>query len=218
MIKPRINPVSIVQSEAQSAASVLTTAIPAAASKIQSAAGTIETAAINIDTIKALIPRNCSLGTKQFCVGFSTHTKCNDLPLNISDIIPEDIVNFVGDEIQALQPLEGIMAKITPVNIQDLLILGLGLMLVMAILFICLIRGLLAFVHFFIRLGFCLVFSLLFFLSFLIPTIFLYHVQSKIQDLGSRIEVEKGNVANLFVGALCCASFMVLAVIMSVIL
>jgi hypothetical protein len=137
--------------------------------------------------------------------------------LNISDIIPEDIVNFLSDEIQALQPLEGIMAKVTPGNIQDLLILGLGLMLVMAVLFAFLISGLLAFVNFFLRLGFCL-FILLCFIPFLIPTITLYHVQSKIQDLGSSIEVEKGNVANLFVGAVCCAAFMALAVIMSVFL
>ena len=136
--------------------------------------------------------------------------------MNISDIIPEDIVTFIGDEIQALQPLEGIMAKVTPVSIQDLLSLGLGLLLVMAVLFGFLISGLLAFVKFFLRLGFC-VFSLLWFLSFLIPTGILYHVQSKIQDLGSIIEVEKGNVANLFVGV-CCAAFMVLAVIMSVVL
>jgi hypothetical protein len=208
----------MLQSEAQSAASVLTVAIPAATSKIQSTAGTTETAGSDIDAIKALIPRNCSLGTKQFCVGFSTHTKCNDLPLNISDIIPEDIVNFVGDEIQALQSLEGLMAIVTPMNIQHLLILGLGLILVMAVLFGFLISGLLAFVKFFLRLGFCLVFGLLCFVSFLVPTVTLYHVQSKIQDLGSSIEVEKGNVANLCVGALCCAAFMVLAVITSVFL
>jgi hypothetical protein len=203
----------MLQSEAQSAASVLTTAIPAAASKIQSATSSIETA--GSDAIKSLIPRNCSLGTKQFCVGFSTHTKCNDLPLNISDIIPEDIVNFVGDEIQALQPLEGIMAKVTPGNIQDLLVLG---CFVMAFLLGFLISGLLTSVKKILRLGFCLVFGLLCFISFLIPTYFLYLVQSKIQDLGSSIEVEKGNVANLCVGALCCAAFMVLTVITSVFL
>jgi hypothetical protein len=89
-------------------------------------------------------------------------------------------------------------------------------MLVMAVLFGFLISGLLAFVNIFLRLGFY-VFSLLWILSFLIPTIILYHVQSKIQDLGSIIEVEKGNVANLFVGA-CCAAFIVLVVIMSVFL
>lgn len=196
-------------------ANVLTTAIPAAASKIQSVAGTIETASSDIE---ALIPRNCSLGTKQFCVGFSTNTKCGDLPLNISDIIPENIVNFVADEVQALQPLEGIMAKVTPGNIQDFLILGLVLMLVMAVLFVCLISGLLAFINFFLKLGFCLVFSLLCFISFLRPTTILFDVQSKIQDLGPGIEVERGNVANLFLGALCFNVFMALVVIMSVFL
>ena len=210
----------MLQGEAQSAANVLITAIPAAASKVQSAAGTVETAASDIDAIKALIPRNYSLGIKQFLVGFGNHTKCNDLPLNISDIIPEDIANFVSDEIQVLQPLEGILAKVTPANIQDCLILGLELMLVMAVLFVCLIFSrLLAFANFFVRLATCLVFGLLCFISFLIPTIILYYVQSKIQDLGSSIEVEKGNVENLCVGALCCAVvMMVLTVIASVIL
>ena len=85
------------QSEVQSAAGFLTTDIPAVTSKIQSAVGAAKTAAI-----KALLPRNCSLGTKQFCVGFSNHTKYNDLLLNIFNIIPEDVARFVGDIVQAL--------------------------------------------------------------------------------------------------------------------
>jgi hypothetical protein len=77
-------------------------AIFAAVSKVQSAIGTIKTAASDINAIKALILRNCFLGTKQFCVGFSTYMKCNDLPLNISDIIPKDIIDFVGNKFYAL--------------------------------------------------------------------------------------------------------------------
>ena len=114
-------------------ASVLTTAIPAAASNIQSAASAAETAAIN--EIEALIPINCSLGTKQFCIGFTNHTKCNDLPFNVSNIILEAATSFVGNEIQALQPLEGILAKVMPANIQGCSILALVLILVMATIF-----------------------------------------------------------------------------------
>lgn len=81
---------------------MLATATAAAGSKIQSVAGAAETAVSKINAIKVLILRNCSLRTKQFCVGFSNHTKYNDLPLNISDIIPETITSFIGDEVQSL--------------------------------------------------------------------------------------------------------------------
>ncbi len=46
-------------------ASVLATATAATGNKIQSTTGAAETA------VKALIPRNCSLGTKQFCVSLA---------------------------------------------------------------------------------------------------------------------------------------------------
>jgi len=119
-IKPRAIPdlTQPFQSEAQSAASALTAALPAAASKVQSGIGA---AASDINTIKGLIPRNCSVGTKQFCVGFVHNTTCNGLPLNISDIIPEAVTSFIGDEAQSLQPLEGVMAKVTPTVIQGCL-------------------------------------------------------------------------------------------------
>ena len=78
-----------------------------------------------------MIPRNCSLGTKQFCFGFDNRTECNNLPLNLSNIVPEAVTTFVGDQVQALQPLPGILTKVTMANIQDSLILGLVLMLAM---------------------------------------------------------------------------------------
>ncbi len=81
---------------------MLVTATTAASSKIQSVAGAAKTAVSKINVIKALILRNCSLRTKQFCVGFSNYTKCNDLLLNISDIILETITSFISDEIQSL--------------------------------------------------------------------------------------------------------------------
>lgn len=65
---------------------MLTAATAAAGSKIQSAIGAIETA------VKAKIPRNCLLGTRKFCVGFSDHTNYTDLSLDISDIIPEAVI------------------------------------------------------------------------------------------------------------------------------
>ena len=78
---------------------MLAIATAAAGSKIQSVASVAKIAISKIDAIEALILRNCLLGIKQFCVGFSNYTKCNDLLLNISDIILETITSFIGDEI-----------------------------------------------------------------------------------------------------------------------
>jgi hypothetical protein len=78
---------------------VLTTATAAASSKIQSAVSATKTAVSKINIIKALIPRNYLLKTKQFYVGFSNYTKYNNLLLNISNIILEAITSFISNEV-----------------------------------------------------------------------------------------------------------------------
>jgi hypothetical protein len=106
LIKPRTIPGSDLiqpfQNETQNAASILAIAIIAASSKIQNTASAAETAVSKINTIKVLIPRNCLLRIKRFCVGFSNHIECINLLLNISDIIPEVIISFIGNKIQSL--------------------------------------------------------------------------------------------------------------------
>jgi hypothetical protein len=182
---------------------VLTVATAAAGSKIQSAIGAVETA------VEAKIPRNCSLGTRQFCVGFSDHTNCTDLSSDISDIIPEAVI------VQYLQPLEGIMAKVAPTIIQGSFIFGLGFLAVMTIMFVIVLFKLLFIVSFFLRLGVCLL-AVLCFVSFVIPPAILYPVQSEIQSLGSLIGIKKGDVAGKCLGPLVCAGFMmVLTIFMS---
>jgi hypothetical protein len=81
---------------------VLAIATAAVNSKIQSVASAAKTAVSKINTIKVLIPRNCLLRIKQFCVGFSNYIKYNDWLLNISDIILEIIISFIGDKVQSL--------------------------------------------------------------------------------------------------------------------
>jgi hypothetical protein len=80
---------------------VLATAIANAVNNAQSAAGAVVTAATA--AIKGLIPLNCSLGTKGFCVRFANHTQqYNKFLLNVSRIIPEAVVSFVTDDFQTL--------------------------------------------------------------------------------------------------------------------
>jgi hypothetical protein len=179
LVRPRTIPsrghLQPFQSEAQSAANLLNTAISAASSKVQGAAGAVITAIsdiTNITAINTMIPRNCLLGTKQFCIGFNTNTICYNLPLNISNIVPEAVVKFVSDEVKSLQPLKGILAKVIFASIQGWVILGL-----IFILFIILILACLYFFSFAIhllKLGVYLVtvFCFCFFLLFSYLTIY----------------------------------------------
>jgi hypothetical protein len=152
---------------------VFVTATAAAGSKIQSAVSAAETAVSKINAIEALIPRNCSLGIKQFCIGFSNHTKCNDLPLNISDIILEAIQKLYQ---RRSPPPEEIMAKVTPTTIQGSFIFGLGFLAVMAAIFACLLFELISVATFFLKLVVGLL-AILCFVLFVIPTAILYHIQ-----------------------------------------
>src|SRR5271156_162472 len=102
-----------VQTQAEGVANGVATAIPGAISRVQSAANAAATAIP--DAIKASIPRNCSLGTKQICIGFTYSTACNNLPLTLSDIVPNDVESFLGDQ---LQPLDRILKKVSPAYIQ----------------------------------------------------------------------------------------------------
>jgi hypothetical protein len=160
------------------------TAFPGIASKIQSAIGSAET--VGFDAIEASIPRNCSLGTKKFCVGFSNRKpSCDNLPFNISKIIaaiPTEVANLLENEIEALQalePLEGILAKITAARIS--LIFGLLSLPALAVLFGCVVFGQL-FEKFILRLAICLC-VLLCVISFASTTSIFLNIQSKVRDI-----------------------------------
>ena len=201
-VKSRAIPVLTIPSEARSVASALSTAAPAAASQVP---GALETAASQaLQAIEASIPRNCSLGTKKFCVSFSNSTNCDNLPLNISKIIPAKVQKFLENEIDALQPLEGILAKLTIIKVQVSLILGLIVMFIIAFLFISLLFvRFLGFAPYILEVG---VYTLcgLCFVFFFVPAFFFKDIQLEIKDLGSNIRVKRGNVGNLSIGALSC--------------
>ncbi|KAI9760492.1 MAG: hypothetical protein M1840_002402 [Geoglossum simile] len=131
---PGSNILQPLQTKAQSTANVAATAVPGTISKVESAAKAAAIAIPNADAIKGSIPRNFSLGTKQFCVGFSDRTECKNLPLKISSVILEAVAKIIDDQVEELH-LEQISAKITPTNIQNCLILGLVLMAIMAVIF-----------------------------------------------------------------------------------
>jgi hypothetical protein len=65
--------------------------------------------------------------------GFSNRIECHNLPVSCTKIIPETLTGFLGDQMGIFQPGEGILARVSPTYIQDPLILGLRLALVMTV-------------------------------------------------------------------------------------
>ena len=222
---PRTIPGSdIIQSLESAAQSAVATAVSPAISNVESAANTAATAIPDISKIGHLIPLNCSLGTKQFCVGFDDRVDCNNLPLNLSSLVPKTIASFVRDQVQVLQPLEDELKKVTPTNIQHCLTGGLVLVLVMAVIFISSIfRRLFCFAKFllrlsiFIRVLISLTVGLVCCIPFLIPTVILFDIQSKTENMPSSIKIEKGEVGNYCLGALGCFVSMILLVTVSLV-
>lgn len=120
----------------RSAAGAASTAIPDAASRALSAAVSVETSAIN-----AVLPKNCSLGTDKFCIGFDSHEVCGDLPFNAVAVSQEGASFFAaasgpaGKALTFLKSLEKTLVHVTPAYIKVTAIIGLILLLPLAGLF-----------------------------------------------------------------------------------
>jgi hypothetical protein len=89
---------ALIASEVPNVANNVKSAVDAAATYLQAA-------------IDAEIPKNTSLGTRNFCVGFTNKIKRNSLPLKFSDLLSEkledlsdSIANIIQDQINHLQP------------------------------------------------------------------------------------------------------------------
>ncbi|KFY04135.1 hypothetical protein O988_00971 [Pseudogymnoascus sp. VKM F-3808] len=192
---------SLVATATAEGANLIETATAVGASLIAdaaSAANSAETA------IEVLLPRNLSLGISQFCVGFINHSKCTNLPLNISNVLPEansqfseDVQNFVSSQFQTL---EEITAKVTFAIFKGPLFSGIVLLIVLAATIIfCLfykrsVTGNLA------KVGISLL-AVLCCVPFAIPMAILSYVGSRIQESGPILSTDKGDAGNLSIGA-----------------
>jgi hypothetical protein len=175
-------------------------------SQVNSATSAIETGIPNADSI---IPKNCSLGMKQFCVGFENHVDCQDLPLDISKVLPKALTSFGGDQVKDFQSLEGILARVTPGYIRNPIIWGLVVTIATAVAYICFSCAQ--------RIGLIVqrleptatlvmtsVIGLVCCILFAVPTIICFHLLSKAQTLTSGIRVNKGEVGRYSLGSLIC--------------
>ncbi|KAF4434344.1 hypothetical protein F53441_13709 [Fusarium austroafricanum] len=203
---------------------------PGAVSRFQSAAGTAATSIPDVikdipsqfnktqdlakdvsELIEELFPKNFSVGTGKFCVGLSSNTSCSDLPLNITHIIPPDIVRHLSESFDSIRALDTALAKITAPYLRDTLVVGMVSTLVSVLVFTASLYGWppcfrgrivqpgLLYV------GARFVFGLVLSVPFFVPTIILHILRSKLGQLPSWIQVQQGNVYGICVGCLCCS-------------
>lgn len=178
------NIVQSLQGIESAAAAAATTIIHGAISQVQSAASTAIPS-----SVEALIPRNCSLGIKEFCVGSAYN--CSKLPLNLPSIIPTEVANFFQLDFNDIEPLNTALAKITTPYIYDCLLLGLlltiGMTALSAYSIFCLSSKLL-------KAGIHLTTGLICFILFIIPVAILSILDAKAEQLPSWIQVEHGKI------------------------
>ncbi|KAH0547705.1 hypothetical protein FGG08_000194 [Glutinoglossum americanum] len=225
------------QTKAQSATNIAATAVPGAissaattvpgaTSKAESAAKAAATAIPNTDTIEDLTPRNFSLGTKQFRIGFSNHTECKNLPLKIPSAIPEAAAKILGEQLEELRPEQILTGIITP--IRYCLIRGLMWIVIIAIILtitfassmfsrrFCfgeVLGRLFCFGGLLARFVICLASGLLCLVFFLILAAILHVVLERANyRLPPSIEIHRGEVGRYCWGTVGCATIaMVLA-------
>jgi hypothetical protein len=147
-----------------------------------------------------------------------------DIAQNLSDVVrilPDTLEKPLQDQLkkvqekllEELQPLERTLTKVTTPYIQYCLVAGLVLLVIIAIIFGCAVfSGLFNITSILARLTVGLrvvmVLGLICCVLLFIPTIILGLFQAKTKALPSGIEVEKGEVGGLCIGALCCAVVM----------
>lgn len=195
------------------------------ATQVKSAVGAAATSLEG--TIDRIIPKNLTLGTSEFCIGFSDTIPCKHLPLNLSELVPDAVddlpyllQNAIRDEVNNLQPIATSLTNIT--YFQVCLWIGLAAALIIAVVFVASISSRLFCIGAIIMnwerrtkikllsiLGFCCCAPLLFAMAALLV------LKTKAASLPSWVAVEQGGVVNLCIGAFCGGLFLTVVAVIS---
>jgi len=111
--------------------SVVSTA-SAEASSVQSAA---QSAVTSISNLEDILPLNCSIGVKEYCLGYVQKIACYALPLNISRLIPDEAPTSILDQISQLHTLDTALEFVSPLYLQLPLAIGTFLLILMVAIF-----------------------------------------------------------------------------------
>lgn len=201
------------------AGSAISSAVSQAESAISSAAATVQ-------SIEDIVPKNCSLGIRRFCIGFEQDINCSDLPLNFSRLLPDgvqklpsSIQDAIKDRAESLSQLVETSNKFPVFSVPDTLISGLVLMSVVAILSLSLVLrypqvvtrvfGIFKAVP---RALSLLALGLLCCSPFVLLGVILHTILSAADKLPSWVRVEVGEVCGLSFAALACALLLALII------
>ncbi|KAE8442191.1 hypothetical protein EG329_003779 [Mollisiaceae sp. DMI_Dod_QoI] len=88
---------------------------------------------------KNLLPTNCTIGTRYFCIGFDSHISCQSLPLNLSQLLSSDPEFSLLEGKPALKSAEHLLQSITAGSIQGFIITGLAIAPLLLILWLIII-------------------------------------------------------------------------------
>jgi hypothetical protein len=204
------------QNGAKSALNAVATRVADAASQAESA---VSSAAATIQSVEEYVPRNCSLGTKRFCVGYKQDVNCSELPLNLSSLLPESLQELPGpvqdairDRADALSQLAESSTRFPAFSVPDTMISGLVLMAIVATLSLSLalgrprvltrVFGKLKTVP---RALALLAFGLVCCSPFVLLGVILGTILRAADELPSWVEVERGEACGLSFAALACA-------------
>ena len=137
-------------SSLQGGASTITSAASIATSEalsIASEAQTIVSSAITAieSDLSSVVPRNCSLGTRYFCLGYVSNVACSELPLNFSGLLSGAVSALSSSQLSSLasslEPVEQKLEYVSAGLIEAPFVLGLILMgMLIAVLIIAAVR------------------------------------------------------------------------------
>ncbi|ELQ45145.1 hypothetical protein OOU_Y34scaffold00006g4, partial [Pyricularia oryzae Y34] len=195
---------------------------------LQSAAGAVATSVPEIikdipkvisqapQLISELVPKNCSLGTGEFCIQIGDKNSCDALPLDLSTFIEPEIVKVLKQHFQDIENVDATLTQITTPYFRHTLIAGVVLTGIATLLVVMSAYGRFTWLKkskeilfspkpivFILR----LLIGLLLCVPYIIPTLTLSMVRSKLDELPPWIEVENGDVFELLIGCTCCALF-----------
>jgi hypothetical protein len=174
-----------------SALGVIKSAVSDVPTAVSSALGVIKSA------VSEVTPRNCTVGTKYACLGFTSGVSCRPLPLEISQVVP-DVRNLAG--------LEERLKFVTAFSMEGCLIIGFAFVtiaLILDVLSLC-------WRHKATELAqlICSVFGVV---GFLAPTIIVH----KLFDAASHLPIKthKGMFFDICLGCAICAAIMTILLI-----
>lgn len=175
-------------------------------SKVQSAARMLTT---SLPVHEAVLPRNFTIGTQEFCV-FARNLTCHRLPpkFNISDFTP---LGIPASQFQSFNSAFTIVSK----SVFPGLIASVILTFTMVTLSLCLHFGRFYWVAAilmrsrYLRAWILLLFGLICCAPFSAIAIMLHNFNSEAVNLPAWIQVEQGQVSKLCIGGVCCSLVMV---------